>query len=136
MLKSIKVPMILVRGGSIMLVITAFLHLYLGYPYISKGMSASTLNAGVSADIKAVWLGFCFHLFFIAYLLLISSRSSKPNKSLAVLCGLVVMADGYLISTFIANTFASQLLGLSGMLVLLGSFMWYQFERANNNACI
>lgn len=83
MLKSI--PMIFVRGGSTILILTAFLYLYLGYPYMSKGLFAASLDAALSGELRAVWLGFCLHLFFIAYLLLVSSRRSNPHQSIVLL---------------------------------------------------
>ncbi|MEP6741313.1 MAG: hypothetical protein ABJB61_02355 [bacterium] len=84
MFKSLKIPMTLVRVGSIILIITAFLYLYLGYPYVSKGLLASNIDGAVSAELKAVWLGFCLHLFFIAYLLLANSRRGLFHKSTVV----------------------------------------------------
>lgn len=122
--------MILVRGGSILLILTAFLYLYLGYPYVSKGLFAASLDAALSGELRAVWLGFCLHLFFIAYLLLVSSRRSKPHQSIVVLGGLVVLVDAILVRAFFANTIGAQLLMLSGLFVLLGSFLWIFFERA------
>ena len=130
MLKSIKVPMTLVRGGSIMLIIIAFLYLYLGYPYISQGMFAANLDAGLSGELKAVWLGFCLHLFFIAYLLLANSRRSNAHKSIVMLCGLIVLVDGFLVRAFLSDkNLVSQALLVSGILILLGTFFWFQFQR-------
>ena len=95
MLKSIKVPMTLVRVGSVVLIIIAFLYVYLGYPYVSKGLFASNLDAGVSGEVRAAYLGFSLHLFFIAYLLLDSSRRSNPRKLIMLLCGLIVFVDSF-----------------------------------------
>jgi hypothetical protein len=137
MLKSIKVPMTLVRGGSIMLIIIAFLYLYLGYPYVSQGMFASNLDAGVTGELKAVWLGFCLHLFFIAYLLLANSRRSNSNKLIVMLCGLIVLVDGYLVRAFLSDkNLVAQALSVSGILILLGSFFWFQFQRTQDKAHI
>jgi hypothetical protein len=123
------IPMILVRGGSILLILTAFLYLYLGFPYVSKGLFVANIDAAVSGELKAVWLGFCLQLFFTAYLLLVSSRRSHSHESIVVLGGLVVLAESILVRIFFANTFGAQLLGLSGLGILLGSFLWILFER-------
>src|SRR4029450_12965608 len=101
------IPMILVRGGSILLIFTAFLCLYLGYPYVSKGVIAANIDGAVSGELKAVWLGFCLHLFFTAYLLLVNSRRSNPHESILVLGGLVVLVDSILVRIFVANTFGA-----------------------------
>lgn len=137
MLKSIKVPMTLVRVGTVMLIIIAFLYVYLGYPYVSKGLFASNLDAGVSGELKAAYLGFSLQLFFIAYLLLDSSRRSNPRKLIMLLCGLIVFVDSFLVRTFLTNkNLVGQALALSGTLVLLGSFFWFQFQRAYDKARI
>jgi hypothetical protein len=133
------IPMILVRGGSILLIFTAFLCLYLGYPYVSKGLIAANIDGAVSGELKAVWLGFCLHLFFTAYLLLVNSRRSNSHESIVVLGGLVVLVDAILVRIFVANTFGAQLLMLSGIGILLGSFLWIVFGRdlqtpASNNS--
>jgi hypothetical protein len=128
MLKSIRVPTILVRTGSVVLVITAFLYLYLGYPYMVKGMFAANLDGVVSGEVKAVWLGFCLHLFFVAYLLVVNSRRDHLHKSTVVMCGIIVSVDAFLVRGFVANTFAAQLLILSGMLILVGSCIWFFFK--------
>jgi len=124
------VPIILVRGGSILLLLTAFLYLYLGYPYVSKGLSVSGIDNAVSGELKAVWLGFSLQLFFIVYLLLVNSRRSNPHLSTVVLGGLIVVLDAILVRVFVANTFGAQLLMLSGLGILLGSYFWKLFERA------
>jgi hypothetical protein len=124
------IPMILVRGGSILLIFTAFLYLYLGYPYISKGLFATNIDAAVSGELRAVWLGFCLQLLFTAYLLLVNSRRSNPHESIVVLAGLVVLVDAILVRIFVANTFGAQLLMLSAICVLVGSFLWILFEHA------
>jgi len=137
MLKSIKVPVTLVRVGSVMLTIIAFLYVYLGYPYVSKGLFASNLDAGVSGEVRAAYLGFALHLFFIAYLLLDSSRRSNPRKLIMLLCGLIVFVDSFLVRTFLTNNnLVGQALALSGTLVLLGSFFWFQFQRLQSKARI
>jgi uncharacterized membrane protein len=137
MLKSIKVPMTLVRAGTVVLIIIAFLYVYLGYPYVSKGLFASNLDAGVSGEVRAAYLGFSLHLFFIAYLLLDSSRRSNPRKLIMLLCGLIVFVDSFLVRTFLTkNNLVGQALALSGTLVLLGSFFWFQFQRIQSKAHI
>ena len=137
MLNSINVPVTLVRVGSVMLIIIAFLYVYLGYPYVSKGLFASNLDAGVSGEVRAAYLGFSLHLFFIAYLLLDSSRRSNPRKLIILLCGLIVFVDSYLVRTFLThNNLVGQALALSGTLVLLGSFLWFQFQRMQSKANI
>ena len=137
MLKLMKVPMIFVRGGSILLIVTAFLYLYLGYPYVSKGLFAANLDAGLSGEVKAVWLGFCLHLFFIAYLLLANSRRSNPHRFVVMLCGLIILVDGFIVRAFLTDkNFAAQLLLISGLLILLGCFCWFQFQRTHDNARI
>jgi hypothetical protein len=124
-----SIPIILVRGGSVLLILTAFLFLYLGFPFVSKGLFAANIDEAVSGELKAVWVGFCLHLFFIAYLLLVSSRRRHSHESIVVLGGLVVLADSILVRIFFANTFGAQLLGLSGIGILLGSFFWILFDR-------
>ena len=137
MLKSIKVPMTLVRVGTVMLIIIAFLYIYLGYPYVSKGLFASNLDAGVSGEVRAAYLGFSLQLFFIAYLLLDSSRRSNPRKLIMLLCGLIIFVDGFLVRAFLTNNnLVGQALALSGTLVLLGSFFWFQFQRMRDKAHI
>lgn len=137
MLISIKVPMTLVRVGTVMLVIAAILYLYLGYPYVSKGMFAANLDSGVSGELRAVWLGFCLHLFFIAYLLLANSRRSSSHILIVMLCGLIVLVDGSLVRAFLTNkNLVGQLLSMSGILILLGSFFWFQFQRTHDKARI
>jgi len=120
-----------------MLTIIAFLYVYLGYPYVSKGLFASNLDAGVSGEVRAAYLGFALHLFFIAYLLLDSSRRSNPRKLIMLLCGLIVFVDSFLVRTFLTNNnLVGQALALSGTLVLLGSFFWFQFQRLQSKARI
>ena len=137
MLKSIKVPMTLVRAGTVVLIIIAFLYVYLGYPYVSKGLFASNLDAGVSGEVRAAYLGFSLHLFFIAYLVLDSSRRSNPRRLIMLLCGLVVFVDSFLIRAFLTkNNLVGQALALSGILILLGSFFWFQFQRMQAKAHI
>ena len=123
------IPIILVRLGSILLILTAFLYLYLGYPYVSKGLFAANIDGAVAAELRAVWLGFCLQLVFTAYLLLVNSRRSTSNESIVVLGGLVVLVDCILVRVFVANTFGAQLLALSAICVLLGSFLWILFEH-------
>lgn len=135
MFNSLKVPMTLVRSGSIILIIIASLYLYLGYPYVSKGMFAANLDLGVSGEVKAVWLGFCLHLFFIAYLLLANSRRRNPHKLIVMLCGLIVLADGFLLRAFLTDkNLVAQSLLISGILILLGSLSWFQFQRMHDKA--
>ena len=129
MSKLTKAPIVFVRGGSIILILAAFLYLYLGYPYISNGMFAASLDGAVTAEVKAVWLGFCLHLFFIAYLLLAGSRRVNPQKLTVLLCGLIILVDAFLVRAFLANTFGAQLLTVSGLLILLGSYSWFIFQR-------
>ena len=118
--------MTLVRVDSLMLIITAFFYIYLGYPYVSKGMVAANLDLGVSGDVKAVWIGFCLHLFFIAYLLLANSRRSNPHKLIVMLCGLIVFADGVLVRAFLSDkSLVAQSLLISGLLILLGTLWWF-----------
>jgi hypothetical protein len=123
------VPIVLVRGGSILLLLTAFLYLYIGYPYVSKGLSVSGIDLAVSGELKAVWLGFCLQLFFIVYLLFVNSRRSNPHLLTVVLLGLIVAVDAILVRVFVANTFGAQLLMLSGLGILLGCYLWKLFER-------
>lgn len=129
MSKLIKVPTIFVRGGSIILILAAFLYLYLGYPYVTKGMFAANLDGAVSAEVKAVWLGFCLHLFFIAYLLIAGSRRLNPQKLIVLFCGLIILVDAFLIRAFLANTMGAQLLMVSGLLILLGNYSWFILPR-------
>jgi len=137
MFKSLKVPMTLVRVGSISLIIIASLYLYLGYPYVSKGMFAANLDLGVSGELKAVWFGFCLHLFLIAYLLLANSRRSSPHKLIVMWCGLIVFADGLLLRGFLTyKNLVAQALLISGLLILLGTFWWFQFQRRQDKAPI
>jgi hypothetical protein len=137
MFKSLKIPMILVRGGSILLIIIAFFYLYLGYPYVSRGMFAANLDFGLSGELKAVWLGFCLHLFFIAYLLLANSRRGNPHKLIVMLCGLIVLADGLLVRTFLSDkNLVGQSLLVSGLLILLGTLFWVQFQRIGDHGAV
>lgn len=129
MSKLTKVPMIFVWGGSIFLVFAAFLYLYLGYPYVTKGMFAANLDGAVSAEVKAVWLGFCLQLFFIAYLLIASSRRVSPQKLTVLLCGVIILVNAFLIRAFLANTMGAQLLMVSGLLILLGNYSWFILQR-------
>jgi|GEM_PF-3630620 len=129
MSKLIKVPTILVRSGSILLIFAAFLYLYLGYPYVTQGMFAANLDGAVSAEVKAVWLGFCLQLFFIAYLLIAGSRRVSPQKLVVLLCGLMILFDAFLIRAFLANTLGAQLLMVSGLLILLGNYSWFILRR-------
>jgi len=129
--------MTLVRAGTLVLIIIAFLYVYLGYPYVSKGLFASNLDAGVSGEVRAAYLGFSLHLFFIAYLLLDCSRRSNPRRLIMLLCGLVVFVDSFLVRTFLTNNnLVGQALALSGTLILLGSFFWFQFQRMQAKAHI
>ena len=136
MLKSIRVPLTFVRLGSVVLIFTAFLYLYLGYPYVSKGLSGASLDAQLSGELKAVWVGFCLHLFFIAYLLLNNSRRGNVQNLILALCGLIVLVDAFLVRVFLANTIGAQLLTVSGLLILLGSYFWVLFKRTNDKALI
>jgi hypothetical protein len=103
--------------------------LYLPGLSLCVGLSAASVDNALSGELKAVWLGFCLQLFFIAYLLLVNSRRSNLHLSTVVLGGLVVIVDSILVSVFFAKTFGAQLLGLSGMGVLVGSFLWRLSER-------
>src|SRR2546423_7916213 len=133
MLKSIKVPITLVLVGTVMLIIIAFLYVYLGYPYVSKGLFASNLDAGISGELRAAYLGFSLHLFFIAYLLLDNSRRSNPRKLIMLLCGLIILVDGFLVRAFLTDkNLVGQALALSAILILLGSFFWFQFQRMHD----
>lgn len=123
----IRVPMILVRGGSVLLIIAALLYVNLGYPYVSQGVS--NLDGVLAGELKAVWLGFSLHLFFIAYLLMVGSRRSNPHRIIVALSGLIILVDSLLIRVFVANTIGAQVLMMSGLAVLLGSFLWILFER-------
>jgi hypothetical protein len=135
MLKSVRFPMTLVRLGSIMLIITAFFHVYLGYPYVTKGMVAANLDLGVSGDVKAVWIGFCLHLFFIAYLLLANSRRGNFHKLVVMLCGLIVLADGFLVRAFLSDkSLVAQSLQVSGLLILLGTLWWFLIPHMHTKA--
>jgi hypothetical protein len=137
MLNSLKFPMTLVRVGTILLIITAFLQIYLGYPYVSKGMVAANLDLGVSGDLKAVWIGFALHLFFIAYLLLANSRRSHHHKLLLMLGGLLVLADGQLVRIFVSDkSLVAQSMTISGLLILLGTFWWFLIPRMHHKAPI
>jgi hypothetical protein len=137
MLKSFRFPMTLVRIGSIMLVITAFFYLYLGYPYMSKGLVAANLDLGVSGDVKAVWIGFALHLFFMGYLLLANSRRSHFHKLIVMLCGLIVLADGLLVRGFMSDkSLPAQSLQVSGLLILLGTLWWFLIPHMRPKAAI
>lgn len=125
MFKLTKVPMIFVRGGSIFLIFAAFLCLYLGYPYVTKGMFAANVDGAVSAEVKAVWIGFCLQLFFMAYLLIAGSRRVNPQKLIVLFCGLIILFHAFLIRAFLGNTMAAQLLMVSGLLILLGNYSWF-----------
>jgi hypothetical protein len=125
MLKSLRFPMTLIRVGSVMLVLTAFFQIYVGYPYLTRGMVAANLDLGVTADVKAVWIGFCLHLFFIAYLLLANSRRDNFRQLIVMLCGLLVLADGVLVRLFMGDkSLVAQALMVSGLLILFGTY-WY-----------
>jgi hypothetical protein len=135
MLKSLKFPMTLVRVGSIMLIITAFFHVYLGYPYVSNGMVAANLDLGVSGDVKAVWIGFALHLFFIAYLLLANSRRNNHHNLVLMLCGLIVLADGQLVRIFLSEkSLVAQAMTVSGLLILVGTFWWFLIPHMHHKA--
>lgn len=137
MLKSLRFPMTLVRVGSMMLIITAFFQIYLGYPYVTKGMVAANLDLGVSGDVKAVWIGFTLHLFFIAYLLLANSRRSHFHKLIVMLCGLIVLADGLLVRAFMSDkSLPAQSLQVSGLLILLGTLWWFLIPHMHNKTAI
>ena len=135
MLSSLRFPMTLVRVGSIMLILTAFFHIYLGYPYVTKGMGDANLDLGVSADVKAVWIGFCLHLFFIAYLLLANSRRGNFNKLIVMLCGLIVLTDGLLVRAFMSDkSLVAQSLQVSGLLILLGTYWCFMIPYMRRKA--
>ena len=129
--------MTLVRLGSIMLILTAFFHIYLGYPYVTKGMGAANLDLGVSGEVKAVWIGFCLHLFFIAYLLLANSRRDNFHKLIVMLCGLIVLADGLLVRAFMSDkSLVAQSLQVSGLLILLGTYWYFMIPYLRRKAAI
>jgi len=92
-------------------------------------MFAANLDGAVSAEVKAVWLGFCLQLFFIAYLLIAGSRRVSPQKLVVLLCGLMILFDAFLIRAFLANTLGAQLLMVSGLLILLGNYSWFILRR-------
>ena len=135
MLKSLRFPMTLVRVGSVMLILTAFFQIYLGYPYVTRGMVAANLDLGVSADVKAVWIGFCLHLFFIAYLLLANSRRHNFHQLIVMLSGLIVLSDGILVRVFMGDkSLVAQSLMVSGFLILLGSYWYFLIPFMNRKA--
>jgi len=137
MLKSLRFPMTLVRVGTVMLILTAFFQIYLGYPYVTRGMSAANLDLGVSADVKAVWIGFCLHLFFIAYLLLANSLRNSFHQLIVMLSGMIVLADGILVRVFMGEkSLVAQALMVSGLLILLGSYWYFLIPLMNRKATV
>jgi hypothetical protein len=137
MLRSLRFPITLVRVGTIMLILTAFFHIYLGYPYVTRGMGDANLDLGVAGDVKAVWIGFCLHLLFIAYLLLANSRRGNFHKLIVMLCGVIVLTDGLLVRGFLSDrSLVAQSLQVSGFLILLGTYWCFMIPYMRHKAPI
>ncbi len=120
-----------------MLLITAFYYIYLGFPYVSKGMGAANLDLGVAGDVKAVWLGFSLHLFFLAYLLLVNSSRRNFHKLIVMLCGLIVLANGLLVRGFLSDkSLVAQSMTVSAILILLGTFWWLLIPHMRTKATV
>ena len=122
MLNSTKIAKAIVRAGAAALILTAFAHLYLGFPFVERAILNSTLNAEFSGAFKAIWVAFSSHLFIVSSLLLIYAfKRGVSQKPFIILCGIVPVIDALLLTVWVsAAHIGVMMLSVSGALILIG----------------
>jgi len=86
----------------------------------------------VSNIIKAVWIIFSSHLFLISVLLLLVLVKSNSNFGfIVILCGLIPILDGAILTYFAGKE--NLLWSLPGVLVLLGGILTVRVNTASVN---
>ena len=125
----LKLSKFVIATGTIFLVFSGFVHLYFGYPSISNDLSRMEAPLLVSKIIKAVWIIFSSHLFLISVLLLLGLVRGNSNVSfIAILCGLIPILDGVIL-TYFAGPW-NLLWMLPGVLILLGGILTIRSNTA------
>ena len=126
---SVKTSKALIITGAIFMIFAGFVHLYFGYPSISHDLSRMEAPLLVSKIIKAVWIIFSSHLFLISVLLLLGLVRGNSNVSfIAILCGLIPILDGVIL-TYFAGPW-NLLWMLPGVLILLGGILTIRSNTA------
>ena len=127
-----KLSKFLIATGAIFLIFSGFYHLFIGYPYISNELSRMEAPILTSKVIQAVWIIFSSHLFFISVLLFLGLLSNNSNICfIAILCGLIPILDGAILTYFAGKE--NLLWMLPGVLVLLGGILAVRFNNTQVN---
>ena len=128
----LKLSKFLIATGAIFFIFTGFYHLYIGYPYISYQLSRMEAPILTIKVIKAVWIIFSSHLFFVSVLLLLGLVRRYSNIGIiAILCGLIPILDGAILIYFagMENLFWM----LPGVFALMGGILMVKFNTNHVN---
>jgi len=131
-MNTLKLSKFLIAIGAFFLIFSGFVHLYFGYTSMSTELSRMEAPIFTSNIIKAVWIIFSSHLFLVSVLLFLGLVGSYSNVSfIAILCGLIPILDGAIL-TYFAGPW-NLLWALPGVLVLLGGILTIRVNTAPVN---
>jgi hypothetical protein len=129
-MKPDKVAGVLVLSGALLLIITAGLHLFGGYPYVLQALAGSGIKPTNAAVFKAMWVLFSSHLIIVSgVLILCSLRGGRLAGPVIILCGLIPVVDAAVLAWFVGSFVGNKLLAASGMSVLLGGVLLFRRAR-------
>lgn len=124
--------MITVQSGAILLLLTALVHAFKGFPRLQNAITNGKISVPrfnknaksiISEDeLKFSWLAFSSHLFIVAFLTLYISWSNPENqKVLLVSFAIIPIIDAIILKIFTKELHLGiPLLFISGVLILFG----------------
>jgi hypothetical protein len=124
-LDRIKAARTLVVLGSIVLIASAALHCFAGYPGFSQAIGAANVNASLIAVSRTVFLLVGWDWFVIAAIVLIAALTkTRIGKPVVVLCGIALLVSTAICLRFIGPFIGDEMLGGAAVFILLGGSLF------------
>ncbi len=124
-----KAARVFVILGSVVLIASAALHCFAGYPKVlSPAMAASNLNPGLQAALRVVFLSLGWHWVVTAIVALLAGvTETRLRKILVLLCGFAVLIEAGAGAGMMGFFIGNEMIGSAALLLVCGGLL---FEKA------
>jgi hypothetical protein len=114
--------------GSVVLLASAALHCFAGYSKVFPAFAMSSLNPGLQAAFRVVFLALGWHWLVTAIVALLAGVSeTRLRKTLVLFCGLAVLLEAGVGASLMGFFIGNEMIGAAALLLVCGGLL---FEKS------
>ena len=122
-----KAARVFVITGSVVLIVSAALHIFGGYSQVFPLLAASNLSPFLKSALRVVFLSLGWHWAVVGAVALVAGLTqSKLRKALALICGLAVLIEAGVGASMMGFFIGNELIGAGALLLVCGGVLFDQ----------